>query len=532
MTNADVGVARDFHDRTAHSHHSVRSSGHFLDWDTKPFLFKIYPELPAVALPKTFDPLAVDALAAIGDDAAPRPGPVTLEGLTSALFFSAGLTRKKTYPGGDEIQFRAAPSTGALYQTEVYVVAGAVEGLAAGVYHFSPGDFCLRRLRDGDHRAALAAAAAEPDLARRPVTLVLSAIYWRNTWKYQARGYRHFFWDSGTMLANLLAAGGALGLDPRVLAGFVDADVNALLGLDVMREAALELVALGAPGAGAIGSGLASRGAREELADPARLEHRAATLEPIAPATVSLSSEEVDYPLLREAYAASMLDTTAAVAAWRRAEALPARTPATTPIALPSPRAEASRALGETILRRASTRQFSHEPIGALELSTALAAAAARLPADFPAALVTPYLVVNAVDGLEPGSYCYWREPHGLELLNRGDFRRQSAYLCLEQALGGDAAAAIFFLAPLDAILARWGNRGYRLANLEAGIAGGRAYLAAYAQGFGASGLTFYDRDVVRFFEPSARGLDAIFVTVLGRSVRGAPRTAAPLRLR
>ena len=518
MTNADVGVAREFHDRTAHSDHSVRSSGHLLDWDTKPFLFKIYPELPVVTLPKAFDPLAVDALAAIGAEAALRPGPVTLEALAAALFFSAGLTRKKTYPGGEEIHFRAAPSTGALYQTEVYVVAGAVEGLAAGVYHFSPGDFCLRRLREGDHRATLAAAAAEPDLARRPVTLVLSAIYWRNTWKYQARGYRHFFWDSGTLLANLLAVAGALGLDPRVLAGFVDADVNALLGLDVLREAALELIALGAPGP--IDSGLASRRARNSLADAAQLEPRA------------LSSEEVDYPMLREVHAASTLDTPAAVTAWRRAEPLPARAPAAPPIALPAPRAEAGRALGETILRRASTRQFSHEPLGVLELSTALAAAAARLPADFPAGLVTPYLIVNAVDGLEPGRYRYERAPRGLEPLSRGDYRRQSAYLCLEQALGGDAAAALYFLAPLDAILARWGNRGYRLANLEAGIAGGRAYLAAYAQGFGASGLTFYDRDVVRFFEPSARGLDAIFVTVLGRSVRGAPRTAAPLRLR
>jgi len=54
--------------------------------------------------------------------------------------------------------------------------------------------------------------------------------------------------------------------------------------------------------------------------------------------------------------------------------------------------------------------------------------------------------------------------------------------------------------------------------NLAAGIAGGRAYLAAYGTGFGASGLTFYDADVVRFFSPSARGLDAIFVTALGRA--------------
>jgi hypothetical protein len=124
---------------------------------------------------------------------------------------------------------------------------------------------------------------------------------------------------------------------------------------------------------------------------------------------------------------------------------------------------------------------------------------------------------VNAVEGVAPGAYAY-RPGRGLELVRAGGFRREAAYLTLEQALGGDAAATIFFLAPLDAVLAAWGERGYRLVNLEAGIGGGRAYLAANGTGFGASGLTFYDADVVRFFSPHAAGLDAIFVTALGRA--------------
>jgi len=70
----------------------------------------------------------------------------------------------------------------------------------------------------------------------------------------------------------------------------------------------------------------------------------------------------------------------------------------------------------------------------------------------------------------------------------------------------------------LDELTRAFGDRGYRLANLEAGLAGGRAYLAAYAQGFGASGLTFYDDHVVEFFSPHATGKDAIFVTALGRA--------------
>jgi SagB-type dehydrogenase family enzyme len=187
-------------------------------------------------------------------------------------------------------------------------------------------------------------------------------------------------------------------------------------------------------------------------------------------------------------------------------------------VTLPAPREGAGRSLSETIARRGSTRRFGDAPLTAEELSTALAAATARVDADVPTGLVDLYLIVNAVEGIDEGAYFYARHGHALEPLARGDFRRQSAYLCLEQGLGGDAAAVIYFLAPLDAALGAFGNRGYRLVNLEAGLGGGGAYLAAYALGFGASGLTFYDQEVVKFFSPHAAGKDAVFVTALGRS--------------
>ena len=72
----------------------------------------------------------------------------------------------------------------------------------------------------------------------------------------------------------------------------------------------------------------------------------------------------------------------------------------------------------------------------------------------------------------------------------------------------------------MDALLAAYGNRGYRLANLEAGLIGGRAYLAAYASRFGASGLTFYDREVVRFFSPHAEGSRRRIRHRAGRALR------------
>jgi len=82
----------------------------------------------------------------------------------------------------------------------------------------------------------------------------------------------------------------------------------------------------------------------------------------------------------------------------------------------------------------------------------------------------------------------------------------------------------IFFLADLNRILERYGNRGYRAVQLEAGAIGGRMYLAAYAQHLGATGLTFFDDDVTNFFSPHAEGKSAIFLLAIGKPVKGNPQ--------
>ena len=121
-----------------------------------------------------------------------------------------------------------------------------------------------------------------------------------------------------------------------------------------------------------------------------------------------------------------------------------------------------------------------------------------------------------------PGAYFFRRGRNTLELLKEGEFRAEAYHLGLEQALPGDACVDIFFLADLERILKRYGNRGYRAVQLEAGAIGGRIYIAAYAQRLGATGLTFFDDDVVNFFSPHAKGKSAIFLLAIGRPLRGA----------
>jgi hypothetical protein len=155
-----------------------------------------------------------------------------------------------------------------------------------------------------------------------------------------------------------------------------------------------------------------------------------------------------------------------------------------------------------------------------------LAQATQGIPADFlgssDATLTHLYLIVNAVDGLASGTYYFRRDSLSLEPLAQGDFRYQAGYLGLHQELPADASVNAYLLSDLEPVLKRFGNRGYRAAQLEASIIGGRIYLAAYAQRLGATGLTFYDDGVTEFFSPHARGKSVMFLVAVGKRARRA----------
>ena len=179
-----------------------------------------------------------------------------------------------------------------------------------------------------------------------------------------------------------------------------------------------------------------------------------------------------------------------------------------------------SRRLSFGAARRA---EFARESITFRQLSTMIDRATRAVPADFLDAgdsLNELYLIVHAVDDLASGAYVYRRDLHALELLKAGDFRRDADDLGLGQDIPADCSVNVYFLADLNKALKHFGNRGYRAAQLEASIMGGKLYLAAYAQSLGASGLTFFDDDVTEFFAPDAAGKSAMFLIALGKSVK------------
>src|SRR5713226_4412096 len=503
--NRNSDAAWNYHNATKHSYASIRRNTHFMDWSNQPLPFKIYPTLEPMRLPGEVRQSGVAALSAIAERV---PGQTNaspdLEAVAQLLYLSAGITRRRKYSGG-EIYFRAAACTGALYEVELYLVCGELGSLEAGVYHFGPAEFGLRKLRAGDYRGALVAATGEAAIAHAPLTIICTCTYWRNAWKYQARTYRHFGWDNGTLLANLLAGATALGMPAKLICGFLDADVNRLLDVDPEREVAYSLVALG-----------------HVAASVQRLPSKLSALHL---ETVPLSRNETVYPAMHEIHSASSLDLPEEVEIWRGKAPLANLPPPTGPIIQLHPYSDAEMPrdpLEQVILRRGSARKFAQVPIELPQLSTMLDRATRGIPADFldpqGTQLNDLYLIVNAVEGLEPGAYAYHRDRHALERLKAGNFRTQAGHLGLDQQLPVEAAADIFFLADLQVILGRFGNRGYRAVQLEAGILSGKVYLAAYAQRLSATGLTFYDDDVIRFFSPHAHGKSAIMLVATGKS--------------
>ncbi len=513
MKNRDIDAGWAYHNGTKHSYDSIRQNPHYLDWENQPLPFKVYTDLAPIKLPQQLSSTGTAALAAISArnvDTRQEVVP-TAQTLGEMLFLSAGITRRRKYPGG-EILFRAAACTGALYHIDLYVVCADLEGLAAGVYHFCPQDFALRRLRAGDYRSVLVdATGAEPAVVNAPCVVVNASTYWRNAWKYQSRAYRHCYWDNGTILANLFAAATAREVPAKLVLGFVDGDVNRLLALDSRREAPLSLVTLGCS--------LAKRSGPSQPLVQIELE------------TVPLSKSEVDYPALRTMHIASSLESVTEVRAWRaeraEGEGMKDEGWVQSPLFPLAPLGDDELprdTIEDVIVRRGSTREFARESIGFAQLSTMLERATRGIAADFltsaPASLCGLYLIVHAVDDLPSGAYVYQKQDRVLQLLKPGDFRREAGYLGLGQEIPADCSVNVYFLADLHGALARWGNRGYRAAQLDAAIMGGKLYLAAYAQRLGASGLTFFDDDVTEFFSPHAAGKSVMFLIALGKSVK------------
>jgi SagB-type dehydrogenase family enzyme len=400
------------------------------DLATFPALCKAYPPgLPTVELPRSWPAGGGTTTAVLaGRDAAP-PATLDLARLARVLHLSAGVVRVTERSDGRRYLFRAAGSAGGRFPLDLYVAARGVEGLPDGVYWFDPPNHALLQI-------------GQPPEGER-TTLVVTGLPWRTGWRYSERGFRHIYWDAGTMLAQTLVVAADAGLAPRLRTVFPDAAVTQLVGADGVQEFPVAIVTLGDGEPAIRPTGQAAAGEVD-------------------------SRPPLEFPLVTQAQHAGDGDD------------LGDPWPAGTPL---EGRPPPSAGVDEVILRRGSMRIMDASRSVGRELFEWSLAAALR------GSRVPHFAAVHAVDGMEPGIY---RWPSLDVPVRAGNLRDELFRVCLDQDLGRDAAFVV--IAAVDG--ERLDDRGYREAQLDAGIVEGRLHLAAYAQGLGASGMTFLDSEI------------------------------------
>jgi SagB-type dehydrogenase family enzyme len=149
---------------------------------------------------------------------------LTLQELAQLLWAAQGVT--------DPRGFRTAPSAGALYPLELYVVAGDVQDLSPGVYRYAPDEHQLVKIVDGDKRVELAdAALGQHFVGEGAIVIVFTAVYERTTGKYGDRGIRYVHMEVGHAAQNLCLQATAMDLGAVTVGAFYDEEVAELLNL-------------------------------------------------------------------------------------------------------------------------------------------------------------------------------------------------------------------------------------------------------------------------------------------------------------
>jgi SagB-type dehydrogenase family enzyme len=237
------GIGDRFQKETGYSRYKMPKVG--LDWANKPEIYKTYPESEKVALPQpSGGDMNLDSI--IKKRKSVRQFSNELlspEHLSYLLWASTGLQRIEM-----DYEFRCAPSAGALYPIETYVMANNVSGIQKGIYHYSIKNHNLETLRIGDFSTEMANAALGQIMVRdAQAVFIWTAVLQRSKWKYKQRAYRYFYLDCGHVAQNLALASVSLNLGSCQIGALFDEEVNSLLELDENNETVVYMSVVGHP---------------------------------------------------------------------------------------------------------------------------------------------------------------------------------------------------------------------------------------------------------------------------------------------
>ena len=236
-----LSIGQRFHFETSYGDEGIK--GKDISYGKQTLLYKEYENSIKIKLPAPVKTsmLLETALENRKSDRNFTEREMTIEQLSRLLLSGDGITHKK---GG--IDMRSAPSGGALYPVEIYLIVSNVDGLDPGLYHYLPVDTSLELIKQESFDSLLHIASFEQKaVGSSPISLILTARFNRSTVKYADRGYRYAYMEAGAICQNIYLQATALGLGTVAVGAFNDDRINDLLATDGINEAVLLIMPVG-----------------------------------------------------------------------------------------------------------------------------------------------------------------------------------------------------------------------------------------------------------------------------------------------
>ncbi|WP_274365840.1 SagB family peptide dehydrogenase [Paenibacillus thermotolerans] len=464
-----------------------------VDWNDAPLKYKLYRGLPTVPLSAEV-PLTLE-------EKKPSAALPELDEIGHFLWYVYGLTQlcqlaDSPFPSAGPMQMmrRFVPSGGGLYPNELYVYL-KIKNVPRGIYHYDAAHHRLVLLREGDFDGFLSRALGDRcDVSACFGVTFISAMFWKNFFKYHNFSYRLQGLDTGVLIGQLLEVAKRFGYSAVVFYQFLDRAVNRLLGLSEREESAYSVIPLSVEPANMRftdvhgGSGYSAAELCSEL--PAvRHDHYVR------------SRRVKEHPMLTKANEASMLESSGS---FRRLEE----------------RKHGESGLQSFYLSRINRlsydmatvcrKRFSPEmefvldkvtePQLAVMLLEAVASFSYRNDLDGPNSRfsrISLYGCLYNVDGVPDGAYRYDGSAHALRRVFPGDHRlRLQEGMSLDNINMFQVPLCFHVVGDNNHLHSALGSRGYRIQQMEAGIYVQRLLLAASAVGMGGRPLLGFREDI------------------------------------
>lgn len=462
-----------------------------VNWEDAPLSYKLYRGLPVFPLPAEIQPSFEVRNHSI------QP---TLTDISYFLWYIYGITQiaQTAYrigPAEKDVALsqslrRFVPSGGALYPSEIYLYLKGTE-IPEGIYHYSAAHHQLVLIREGNYDSYLSRSLGNScDISECFAAVFVSTVFWKNFYKYHNFSYRLQGLDAGVVIGQTLEVANRMGFIPKVCFQFLDLPVNHLLGLSEEEESVYAVIPLSVQPLTATNHFEKSQVSEVLCNELSKQRH----------SFNQRSKKVIDYPMLKKLNEASMYD---AVERFGKLDQDKMKMSSTSMETIMLPFAEQiSYDLAEVCRERHSPDlDFKLGKVSQLQISTLLKGASTPKyendlveANDHVESRLAIYGCLSNVEGIPNGAYYYEKNTHSLIRVSSGDYREYLQLgLLMDNVNMFQVPLCFHIVGDKDHYIGRFGYRGYRIQQMEAGILLQRLLLVSGALGLGGHPLLGFD---------------------------------------